>query len=222
MSNVAVPSRSIETRTRPVPSNVVLGAIVLVASGFVARYVFRYYQNYNEAAFTDSVRGAGNYWMMRGWLLAHISAGTGAILFGPWQFWSALSNRNMQLHRLTGRIFLLCVLVGSVTALRLAIDTTFGWAFGVGLASLAVAWLVTSGTAYYAAVRRDFDAHKVWMLRAYVVTFGFVTFRGLTDYGPTSHLQPDGDRIVTFIWMSWAIPLLLTEAILEVRRLQSH
>ena len=33
--------------------------------------------------------------------------------------------------------------------------------------------------------------HKEWMIRAYVVTFAFVTFRILSDYGPTSRLQPE-------------------------------
>jgi hypothetical protein len=59
------------------------------------------------------------------------------------------------------------------------------------------------------------------MVRAYVVTFAFVTFRVLNDYGPTSHLQPDGDRIVTLGWISWVLPLLVTEVVLQLRRMRS-
>jgi hypothetical protein len=63
--------------------------------------------------------------------------------------------------------------------------------------------------------------HKEWMVRAYVVTFAFVTFRLLNDYGPTSHLQPANDRAITIGWASWVLPLLVTEVILQLRRMRS-
>ncbi len=59
-------------------------------------------------------------------------------------------------------------------------------------------------------------------MRAYVVTFAFVTFRVLNDYGPTSRLQPPGDRAITIGWACWALPLLLTEVILQLRRMRSR
>jgi drug/metabolite transporter (DMT)-like permease len=196
-------------------------AILAVAVGFVLRYVFRYYLHYNDAAFTDPYRGAANYWAMRGWLLMHMTGGMTALLTGPWQFWTGFRARFVRLHRWTGRIFLCAVAVGAVGAVRMATATTFGWAFGVALLGLAFAWVTTTGMAYYAILRRRIQVHKEWMVRAYVVTFAFVTFRLLNDYGPTSHLQPDSDRIVTIGWASWVIPLLVTEIVLQVRRMRS-
>jgi hypothetical protein len=76
--------------------------------------------------------------------------------------------------------------------------------------------------AYYAILRRQIPVHKEWMVRAYVVTFAFVTFRVLNDYGPTSRLQPAGDRAITIGWACWALPLLLTEVILQLRRMRSR
>jgi len=195
--------------------------ILAVALSFVGRYVFRYYLHYNEVAFTDPMRGAGNYWAMRGWLLMHMTGGMMALLTGPWQFWTGFRSRYARLHRWTGRLFLGGVAVGSVGAFRMAIGTTFGWAWAVALVGLAVAWVTTSGMAYYAIRRKRFQVHKEWMVRAYVVTFAFVTFRLLNDYGPTSHLQPPGDRIVTLGWISWVLPLLVTEVVLQLRRMRS-
>ena len=57
------------------------------------------------------------------------------------------------------------------------------------------------------------------MVRSYVVTFAFVTFRILFDYPPTSRLQPASDRAITMIWACWALPLLVTEVILQLKRL---
>jgi heme/copper-type cytochrome/quinol oxidase subunit 3 len=196
-------------------------AILALAVAFVLKYVFRYYLHYNEASFTDPDLGAPNYWSQRGWLLIHITGGMVALLTGPWQFWTGFRMRYARLHRWTGRLFLAGVAVGSIGAFHMAIVTTFGWAFGVSILGLATAWVTTTGMAYYAILKRRFAVHKEWMVRAYVVTFAFVTFRILSDYGPTSRLQPAGDKSITIGWACWALPLLFTEVILQLRRMRA-
>src|SRR5579862_3961664 len=194
-------------------------AILIVAVLFVLKYVFRYYLHYSQAGFNDFA--APNYWPMRGWLLMHITAGMLALLTGPWQFWTGFRARYARLHRWTGRLFLCGVAVGSIGAFRLGVVSTGGWAFGFALIALAIAWVTTAGMAYYAILQRRIQIHKEWMVRAYVVTFGFVIFRVLNDYGPTSHLQPAADRAVTAAWACWVLPLLATEVILQLRRMRS-
>ena len=63
--------------------------------------------------------------------------------------------------------------------------------------------------------------HKEWMIRAYVVTFAFVTFRILSDYGPTSRLQPENDRSLTISWVCWVVPLGVTELIFQLKRVRA-
>jgi len=75
--------------------------------------------------------------------------------------------------------------------------------------------------AYYAITKGNVAVHKEWMIRAYVATFAFVTFRVFNDYGPTSRLQPDGDRAITIGWACWALPLLVTEVLLQLRRMRT-
>lgn len=41
----------------------------------------------------------------------------------------------------------------------------------------------------------------------------FVSFRVLNDYGPISRVQPVGDRIVTYVWLSWVVLLLAAEGV---------
>jgi uncharacterized membrane protein len=197
-----------------------LSAVLLIAVSFVLRFVFRYYLHYNEAAFTDPLRGAANYWRMRGWLLLHITGGMVALLTGPWQFSQRLRRRYLQLHRLSGRVYLIAVICGCTGATRLAIGTTFGKAWGFGLCALAFAWLTTSAMAYYAIRRRQIPIHREWMIRSYVVTFAFVTFRVFNDFPPMSTWLPDADRANVIIWACWAIPLLVTEVILQLARMR--
>jgi uncharacterized membrane protein len=196
-----------------------MAAVFAVAIYFVQRYVFRYYLHFSEADFNAA---AANYWPMRGWLLLHISSGMVALLTGPWQFSRRLRQRYLQLHRITGRVYVIAVLCGCMAGFRLAIGTTFGWAWGLGLAALALAWFLTTGMAYYAIKQKQIQIHREWMVRSYVVTFAFVTFRLLNDMGPTSHLKPDGDRANAFVWACWAIPLLVAEVIMQLRRMRSR
>lgn len=198
-----------------------LAAVLLVALGFVLLYVFRYYLNYNEAAFNDPILGAPNYWRDRGWLLLHISGGSVAILSGPWQLWTGFRARHLRWHRWTGRLFLLGVAIGAAGAIHLALDTSFGWAYGVALCALALAWLTTTGTALYAIRKRRIQEHKEWMIRAYVVTFAFVITRVLEDYTPLSRMEQTVELYLTTLWTSWTIPLLMTEVVLQSRRWRS-
>jgi len=196
-------------------------AILAAATTFVVKYVFRYYLHYNPAAFTDPNLGAANYWTMRAWLLMHMTGGMVALLTGPWQFWTGFRMRYANLHRWTGRVFLSAVAVGSFGAFRMAIGTTDGWAFGFALLGLDAAWFTSAAMAYYAILKGQVQVHKEWMVRTYVVTFAFVTFRVLNDYYPGARLQPDGDRAITMGWASWVLPLLFTELILQLRRMRS-
>jgi uncharacterized membrane protein len=201
-------------RTRRAASILAWVGIISLALGFVVKYVLFYYRHYDAASFDV-------YWPRRGWLFLHINGGTLALLTGPWQFWTGLRQKNLAIHRWTGRLFLLGVAMGVTGAVGLSITSTFGWGFAVGLMALASAWLVTTSMAYYTIRRGLVALHKEWMIRAYVVTFAFVFFRILNDYGPTSRLQPESDRSITFAWASWVIPLAVTEMTFQLRRVRA-
>jgi hypothetical protein len=188
--------------------------IVTLAVGFVIKYVLFYYRHYDAASFDP-------YWPRRGWLFLHINGGTLALLTGPWQFWTGLRQKNLAIHRWTGRLFLLGVAMGVTGAVGLSVTTTFGWAFAVGIMGLASAWLVTTLMAYVSIRKRLVALHKEWMIRAYVVTFAFVTFRVLSDYGPTSRLKPENEKGITIAWACWVVPLAVTEMIFQLRRLRT-
>ncbi len=188
-------------------------ALVAIAVAFILKYVFHYYLHYDAATFAM-------YWPRRAGLLLHITGGMVALLTAPWQFFTGLTGRRMNLHRYTGRIFLGGVTAGVIGATYLAFTTTFGWAFGFGILGLAAAWASTTAMAYYAIRKRQIEIHKEWMTRAYIVTFAFVTFRIFNDYGPTSHLKPAGDLGITLAWACWVVPLFIYELILQLRRVR--
>jgi uncharacterized membrane protein len=201
-------------KTKQVATILAWAGIVAVAVGFVIKYVLFYFRHYDAASFDT-------YWPRRPWLFLHISGGTIALLTGPLQFWTGLRQRNLTFHRWTGRLFLLGVAMGVAGSIGLAVKAVGQWAFEVGLMGLASAWLVTTFMAYYSIRRGLVSLHKEWMIRAYVVTFGFVFFRILSDYTPMSGLRPENDRDITIAWACWVVPLAVTEMIFQIKRVRS-
>ena len=192
----------------------VLGWMVIVglAVGFILRNALHYYLYYDQASF-------GRFWPQPVALLLHISGGIIALLTGPWQFWSGYRRAPMQVHRWTGRLFLAGVAMGSAAAFYLSIATVSrNWGLGVGLFILAVAWPSTAGMAYYAIRKRQTETHKEWMIRAYVITFAFVTARIFPLLGRAYELPPR-ELAVTALWASWVVPLFINELILHLKRM---
>jgi hypothetical protein len=106
-----------------------------------------------------------------------------------------------------------------VGAVVLAVQTTLGWTFGAGLLGLAFAWVVTTGLAFASIKKHLIEQHKEWMIRSYVVTFAFVVFRvGVVGFVATG-VGETPESLSFLAWVCWAVPLLVTEAFLQGRKI---
>ena len=193
-------------KDRPgVATGLLLGMVVLLAGTFFLYYVLHYVLQYDKTSYDV-------YWSRRFGLAPHLFGGTLALFAGPLQLWTGLRRQYPRLHRWVGRVFLCGVSVGVCGAVYLALTTTYGWAYGVALLGLAMAWVTTTGIAYYAIRSNDIQTHRQWMIRAYTVTFAFVTARVFDDWLP---LPESGSsiRLANDIWLSWSVPLLIVVAI---------
>jgi len=158
----------------------------------------------------------GNSWPQVSWLLPHIICGVLAAVLGPLQFWPKIRRDYLPFHRIAGRIYVVTVLTGAVASLGLSLRMSAdNAAYASGLIGLAVAWVVTTGMAFVAIRRKQLTQHKQWMIRSYVVTFAFVTFRLLDDTLSDRGLVPAHEFYTILAWACWAVPLLFTEAILQ-------
>jgi hypothetical protein len=153
------------------------------------------------------------------WIIAHILGGTVAILIGPFQIWMGLTGRKLTVHRKLGCAYLLAIAVGCTAAFYLAVTTLNGWMFGMGLGGLAVAWVITTGMAYIAVRKHDYVQHQEWMVRSYVVTFGFVFFRVFVVASSILEIGEIRERLTVASWICWSAPLLFTEAIIQGRKI---
>ncbi len=187
--------------------------LILFAVKFVIHDALPYF-GFDKEAF-------GRYWNYKWALIGHISGGLLALVIGPFQFSTTFRNKFMITHRLLGRIYLTAILIGTISSTYLAWTSAyrvnFSWAFG--LQGLAFAWITTALMAYVSVMRGRILQHKEWMIRSYVVTFAFVTFRWLNELTIVKNLMPEfAERGPTVIWFSWTIPLLITEIVLSWKK----
>jgi uncharacterized membrane protein YozB (DUF420 family) len=153
-------------------------------------------------------------------LLTHITGGLIAVVAGLWQVWTGLNGAAMGVHPWTGRLYVTGVLVGAGGAFVLAFSShLYGVAWAVALVCLALAWLSTTAMALYCIKRRNLRLHKQWMIRSYIVTFAFVTFRIMTDVVPYDAWWGISARELAnaAIWPVWVLPLLAYEIYLQSR-----
>jgi hypothetical protein len=190
----------------------VLLSLVFLAGAFFVVYAAIPYFALNEAQFD-------RYWPRRWWLLAHISTGIVALLSGPIQLWLGISDQRPAIHRRLGYVYMTAVALSSVAAYYLAFTTDLSVAFGAGLAGLATAWMITTGMALTAIKKQLYDQHKEWMIRSYVVTTGFVSFRIIFPLLQSSSVGTIQEQLAMAAWGCWALPLLITEAVLQGRKI---
>lgn len=152
-----------------------------------------------------------SYWKAHWWLVAHLGGGSLALLLGPFQFSGWLRRRYVKAHRWMGRLYLVGVAVGSLAAFYIGMWVSQNRGFGISLLFLDLVWVVTTGMAYIAVMRRQFAAHREWMVRSYVLTFGFVLFRWMMfDLHLLGSLGLDV-QLVMLVWIAWTMPLLGAE-----------
>jgi uncharacterized membrane protein YozB (DUF420 family) len=200
-------------RSMPWGLLVLLACLAALGAWFFAHSVLLY-THYDPKAY-------GDFWPRRFGLLLHITGGTTALTVGLIQVWLGLTGRTRGKHPVLGRVYVLGVLLGSAGAYYLALTLAPKYVvYGLGLFMLATAWLITTGMAILAIRRHDYEQHREWMLRSYIVTFAFVTFRLVDQWLGDLHLASPDDIDMITAWACWSIPLLLAEPLLQWRRMR--
>jgi uncharacterized membrane protein len=178
-------------------------------------YLYSFALNY----LTSEPEQYGIYRQRHDWLYVHVVAGIVALLLGPVQLWLGLNRRTAIPHQALGVLYLCGVAGGSTAAFYLASHSDFGWVFGLGFAAMASAWILTTALATIAICLRRVEQHREWMIRSYVITFGFVTFRVLDSMLEMAKVGTIVERMTAASWLAWAAPLLITETILQGRKI---
>ena len=161
---------------------------------------------------------AGNAFPLS-WLMVHAGAAATALLLGPWQFWRSLRARFPRVHRWSGRVYVMACLIAGAAGFVLALGASTGVVTTLGFGVLSIIWIHTTAMAWRLALRRDFVAHRRWMIRSFALTFAAVTLRLYLPASVALQLPfEDSYRAISFL--CWVPNLLAVEWFL--RRQQSY
>ena len=111
------------------------------------------------------------------------------------------------------------VAISSLTAFYLSLNNDFGWVFGLGFNTMAIAWMISTAFAVIAVCRRLMEQHREWMIRSYVITFAFVFFRVAVEILQIVKVGTLSEQLTAASWLCWTVPLMLTELILQGRKI---
>ncbi len=155
------------------------------------------------------------------WLPAiHILAGTVFMLLGPLQFIPSIRRHWPKMHRVTGRVFLVCGLIAAATGL--GVEFTFplrgGYVKRAAMVLFSLAMLVALVLAWRAAVRRRIDLHRAWVVRAYAIGLALSTTRLYFIPAYLMYGNPSQFEAATVTWTGFCINCLVAEWIVRRSR----
>jgi len=156
-------------------------------------------------------------------VIVHVVGSTVYCLLGAFQFHPGVRGRFPRWHRVAGRIL---VPMGLASALSGLWMTQFyalpphdygllplaRWVFGIGMTAALLLGLA-------AALRRDFTAHRAWMIRAYAIALGAGT-QAITMLAWLAIAGESGAESTKAVPMiaGWVVNLAVAEWIIRRRR----
>ena len=194
-----------------------------VAIAAIAPYATFNPANFNNATARFATESALRYAS----LFVHAFSGGIALILGPFQFLSRLRQRRPNLHRWMGRIYLLGILLGGLSAFLIAPGMISGLVGEFGLISLAILWLWTGFMTYTNIRAGNVEIHREWMIRNYALTFAAATLRLwlgtlIATQIPFLETKYAGNFDALFVevyrvvmWISWVPNLVIAEMIVQ-------
>ena len=147
----------------------------------------------------------------------HISLGGFSLLIGWSLFLKKFRVKKLHLHRLIGKLYVIAVLLSSITGLYIAYHATGGWIAKTGFAGMSIAWFTCTYIAYKAIRKKNIQKHERWMIRSYAVTFTGVTFRLWMPFLVTAFQLDFLEAYPINSWISWLANLVVAQWIISNR-----
>ncbi|MEU4158647.1 DUF2306 domain-containing protein [Actinoplanes sp. NPDC026670] len=154
-------------------------------------------------------------------LVAHIVSVTVFGVLGAFQFAPGVRRRFRRWHRIAGRLIAPAGLIAAVSGLWLTLFLPAAAVDSVVLAAIrvvVVAWMVTSLVlGFVMALRRDFTAHRAWMIRGYAIGMGAGTqFFTQAAWLVTAGAFTPASRTATMA-VAWLINVVVAEWLIRRR-----
>ncbi|RLJ30932.1 putative membrane protein DUF2306 [Chryseobacterium sp. 7] len=107
----------------------------------------------------------------------HIIFGGFALFIGWSQFSVSFRNKNLRIHRIIGGLYVISVVISSVSAIYMGFYANGGFISAAGFICLGLIWLMTTLAAVMQIRKGNIPKHERFMTYSYACTFAAVTLR---------------------------------------------
>jgi hypothetical protein len=200
--------------------------VALAGQALFAAYVAAFYggaamagdfEKWNDILVGGYVRGGlfGNIM-----LAAHLALAVTITLGGPLQLIPALRNRFRSFHRWNGRIYLITAMIMSLGGIYMVWTrgTAGGDSLRIGISLNGLLLVACAMLAWRAALSRQFESHRRWALRTFILVSGVWFFRiglmfwVLANRGPVGvGADFDGPFVRFWAFGCYLVPLAVLE-----------
>ncbi|HFK1791484.1 TPA: DUF2306 domain-containing protein [Bacillus pacificus] len=156
------------------------------------------------------------FWYMM--LFIHITTSIVALVIGPFTLSTKFRERNINRHRIAGRIYMVGILLGGVSGLYLSFYATGGLVAKLGFGLLSVFWLTSAYQALHRVKNKKIKEHRNWMIRNYALTFAAVTLRiWLPLFIVLFGIEHFELSYAIIAWLAWVPNLIVAELFIRQR-----
>jgi hypothetical protein len=148
-------------------------------------------------------------------LIPHGIGGTVALGLGALQFSTRLRQRYPRVHRICGKAYIVATFILAPVAVWMAFLLS-PWFLIVFTIVQAVTVLLFTGVAFACIRRRDYAAHREWMVRSYSILLIFLEGRILMAIPALA--RRGMDSIVLVNWGCMVVSLVVVECFLRWRQ----
>ena len=151
-------------------------------------------------------------------LLTHITTSIVALVIGPFTLSTKFRERNINRHRIAGRIYMVGILLGGISGLYLSFYATGGLVAKLGFGLLSVFWLTSAYQALHRVKNKKMKEHRNWMIRNYALTFAAVTLRiWLPLFIVLFGIEHFELSYAIIAWLAWVPNLIVAELFIRKR-----
>ena len=176
------------------------------------RIIFKYIPIRNDVGFLQLKQAYIHIEEWRTAFFVHVFSSFFVLAAGFTQFWKWLLRSKPRIHRLIGYSYVLNILmITGPAGLLMSFYANGGIYSRIGFVMLSVLWIGFTAIALYKAIKKDFTAHRIFMIRSFALTLSAITLRvwkvilaQLTDVPPM-------DRYRIIAWLGWTLNLLVAE-----------
>ncbi len=149
----------------------------------------------------------------------HVIASSFVLIAGFTQFFRIFRNKHPRLHRLSGWLYILTILIFALpSGFILALSASGGISTQISFILLCLFWGISTVLALYNALKKQWLLHRDWVIRSFALSLSALSLR--TWKMVLYPLQPYFEWLTPVhiyqleSWLGWVINLLIAEIII--------